>query len=367
MDSPPQQRLSHFERLTLIGGEELERALALVATQFQGFAESDRFAGFELGALREAAQFYASPEFFDDPASFFEPPSQAPTVKTVLIHGLRDGGIVDMSFASSYRARYPGYAQKLERHSENQTVYARMWRHEQGQRPVIIALHGWSMGDQRINSVAFLPGVFYKLGFDVVLVELPFHGRRAPQEGAPGSHFPTADVIGTNEAMGQVICDLRSLRLHLESDGRRDIGWIGVSLGAYVGCLWSGLDRLAFAVPIVPLCSLAELVWKSMRRVQNFRALVKQGLSVELIRQAFYVHSPLSHSLKMEPQRGFIVGGIGDKMVPAAQVKMLASYWQGATLKWFRGGHAASLKRTRAFEAILSFLSTLFSPLKVPS
>ena len=356
IDTAPEKRLSHLERLTLTGGEELERALSWIARQFLSFSISQNFASVDIGLVKEAAAFYGDSKLLSDPSSFFEAPTEKPRVVSSIVHGLNDGEILDLEFGSTYKVQYPGFKNKYEECENNRRVHARMWRHTEGAKATVIAIHGWTMGDQRVNSIAFLPGIFYRRGLDVVLVELPFHGRRAPSAAEGGALFPSTDVVRTNEAMGQSISDLRNLTLYLESQGSKNIGWIGVSLGAYVGSLWSGLDKRAFSIPIVPMSSMPEMAWVAMARDPGFRTLKKAGLSVDLLRGVYRVHSPLTHTLKGEKDNVFIVGGIGDKLVPAKQVKMLEEHWGNPRIQWFRGGHAASLKRSKVFGEILNFL-----------
>src|SRR5690606_16302287 len=89
---------------------------------------------------------------------------------------------------------------------ENREVRIRWWRHRNRPQAVVIAIHGWSMGDQRINSLAFMPGALYQKNIDVAIIELPFHGRRRPAK-VPKSRslFPCADLAQTNEGILQTI------------------------------------------------------------------------------------------------------------------------------------------------------------------
>lgn len=364
LNSSPDYRLSSFERLTLLGGIELERALQWAARQFSDFSYSGRLGELDLERLEAAASFYSS-GYGTDPASFFvRPPSPSPS-REVPIHGLKDGEILDLEFESVYAPHFPGAAATFDHYPENKTVYARWWRHEGIPRATIIALHGWTMGDQRLNSLAFLPGMFYRLGIDVVLVELPFHGRRKPKDIGDLSLFPSADVVRTNEAMGQVISDLRQLRDLVASraaiQGRNDheIGVIGMSLGAYAGALWASLDPLSFCIPIVPLASMSDLAWRIVSSEPEYVPLLERGLSRELLERVYNVHAPLAHRLKIPTNRALIIAGHGDLMVPPMQPKMLAEHWGNPEIYWFHGGHAAQFRRSRAFGEICAFLRRL--------
>ncbi len=352
VDTTPESRLSQIERLTLTGGEELERALGWIARQFLSFSLQKSFGNIDLTLVQDAAAFYNSGDFRRSPQHFFRVPA-LPKVNEVKVHGLADGEIVDLSFESSYRVQYPGFEKEYDPQGKNRIVHARYWRHHATPTALMVAIHGWTMGDQRLNSLAFRPGYFYHHGMDVALIELPFHGRRAIESGAL---FPSTNVVRTNEAMGQVISDLRALRGWLETSRKVPFGWVGLSLGAYAGLLWSALDRVDFAVPIVPMVSMPDMAWEMLRGDGEFRRLKKAGLTLDLLQDIYRVHSPLCYSPKVDPKRMMIIGGIGDRMVPARQVKQLHDSWGKPEMHWFRGGHAAQFKRSRAFDQVVRFL-----------
>jgi hypothetical protein len=265
---------------------------------------------------------------------------------------------MDIAFPSAYQAHYPGYHDTYASTKENMTVHARWWRHSGANRGTIVALHGWTMGDQRINSLAFLPGTLYREGYDVVLYELPFHGRRSPQGAEAGGLFPSTDLLRTNEAIGQSISDLRQLMCVLRNEGVTQVGWLGVSLGAYIGAVWHSLDSLATGVAIVPLVSMAEVAWSVVKSHPEFKPLLKQGITRDTIAQVYAPHALLTLPPPKNIGSTCIIGGLGDKMVPVKQVKKLIRHWQGSTVRWYRGGHAATLLKSKAFKEILSFLST---------
>ena len=194
LDTPSADRLSKFERLTLVGGAELDRALAAIAAQFSQVNFQTQIVELDIGLISEAAQFYSKPGWLQDPASFFVAPQAVPTVREVGVHGLSDGQIIDLSFPSSYQVQKSDFENEYRGYSENLTVHARMWKHSTPAPATMVTLHGWSMGDQRLNSLAFLPGVFYQMGLDVVMLELPYHGRRTPKSQQVGSFFPSGNL-----------------------------------------------------------------------------------------------------------------------------------------------------------------------------
>lgn len=356
ISSDPQYRLSPFERSTLVGGTELERAVAWILRQLTTFSLQPALERIDVAALQAAADFYDRPDWRKAPEKFFVRPQGLDPVTVTPVHGLADGQICDIEFPSAYKVQNPGFRETYAQEKRNHTVYARIWRHERRARGTVIAVHGWTMGDQRVNSLAFLPGVLYAYGLDVVLVELPYHGRRK-ELGKTDDPFPGADMVRTNEALAQALSDLRQLKQHLRSVGARNVGCIGMSLGAYVCSLWAALDRLAFCIPVVPLASLSDVAWRSLRQRPEFPALHAAGLRRRLLERICYMHAPISHRPKTAAERVLILAGLGDQIVPREHPKLLRLHWGGATLRWFRGGHMAQFKGPRALREIITFLA----------
>lgn len=361
LDSNPESRLTPFERLTITGGAELQRAIDWMAKQFLDVSSKHSLEGFSIKDFFGAVDYYKQVPWRDSPEQFFAPPLAPQHVELTPVHGLKDGEILDIKFPSAYRVHNASFSAEYESYKENQAVHARMWKHHDNGAPTMIAIHGWTMGDQRLNSLAFLPGLFYGLGIDVVLIELPYHGRRRPAVAKEQKIplFPSAHMVRTNETMGQVICDLRQLASYLRQNGTKEIGVAGMSLGGYLAALWASLDPLSFCIPIVPMVSMAELEWEIISRHEDFKKLKEEGIALDLLRELYHVHCPLSHSPKLAKERMLLVAGIGDQIVPPRQPKMLWDHWRRPRMLWFTGGHVAQFKRSRAFGEIINFLREL--------
>jgi hypothetical protein len=358
LNVPESGRLSQFERLTLVGGLELEKSLQWLAKKFKSFSYDQRLNNVNVQDIKDAASYYSNLIPRNTPEVFFQGKNSDPQFTLTKIHVLKDGAIYDLAYPSLYNAQHVGFIEELTKFSENLTVHARIWKHEENARATIIALHGWTMGDQRINSLAFQAGYFYSKGYNVVLVELPFHGRRKPSAiGAEdlGVLFPSANVIRTNEAIGQVISDLRALHIWLRENNFNNIGCIGMSLGGYVSALWAGLDQLAFCIPIVPLVAMDEMAWEIISSSAEFSEYKQQGLNRELLTEIYAMHSPLNFKSQISKERCFIIAGIGDKIIPARQAKLLWQHWNRPEIHWVSGGHFAQFQQQSVFDKIESF------------
>jgi pimeloyl-ACP methyl ester carboxylesterase len=352
--------LSKFEALTIAGGAELEKALSWVADKIERFVSFDHVYDFNTDRLKNWLGFYSQKKFIQKPEKFFTPRKKIPLVKEKLIHKLEDGAVLDISYKSNYKVKCEEYREEFESYKENRTVHARMWRHDSGAKATMIALHGWTMDDQRLTALAFLPGYFYRLGLDVVLIELPFHGRRLCKDSAGKRiSFPAPHIARTNEGMGQAISDLRRLKNYLSSKGQERVGCIGMSLGGYIASLWASLDPLDFCIPIVPVADLGELAWDVGSNRKEFEALKEAGLTLDDLRKVYRIHSPLTHQRKMGINRTMIIAGLADHIVPPKHPKMLWEHWGQPEAHWLSGGHLVHLRENKAIRKIADFLIRL--------
>jgi pimeloyl-ACP methyl ester carboxylesterase len=349
----PKFRLTPLERLTLTGGPELERALQRMARQFDNFVEQSPLQRADLDQLQEALTYYAVSGWLSEPRLAFSQPVTPPFWAVTPVHGLPDGVIEDIQFKSQHEPHLPILRALRGRAPENETVHVRLWRHHRRARSTMIAVHGWTMGDQRVNSLAFLPGFFYRLGMNVALIELPYHGRRSPQSPL------SLDPLLTTDAVLQAISDLRALNLYLKMNGSEGTGVVGMSLGGYLAALWASLDPLAFCVPLVPLVSLAEVEWQLLQRRPHFEELNRVGLTHDLLEHIYSFHSPLALSPQIAKERLLLIAGIGDQIVPETQPQKLWEHWDKPEIHWLGGGHMTQFQRSEAFLAINRFLQRL--------
>ena len=277
----------------------------------------------------------------------------------VPVHGFPLGGVYDLEFHSTFP--HAGWSHDLEYASlvQNQVSYVRLWEHAEPdpKRKTIVAIHGWTMGDQRVNSLAFLPGLFFSLGCNVALVELPFHGRRRPDSlSATMPLFPSADPIRTCVAMAHAVHDLRVLARFMRSRGHANISCMGMSLGAYVGLLWAALDTLDRAVFMVPLVSMGDMAWELVRLKHKEDKDIPRGMTKSFLRDLFSDHYPLERSPATKQESILVVGGRGDHLVPRNQITLLRERWPHAKVTWAAGGHGAPAHKGECFDTVRSFL-----------
>jgi pimeloyl-ACP methyl ester carboxylesterase len=321
---------------------------SLSAVSLETFAPS-----LDLSTLKTQGMTLALLRSTGEIANLFVPPIGFKDPQITPIHGFPEGSVVDLEFPSHFPLagwrHDPGYIST----EENTTSFVRLWEHRvaKADRMTIIAVHGWTMGDQRINSLAFLPGLLFSLGCNVALVELPFHGRRRPK-GIPEELplFPSADPVRTCLAMAHALHDLRVLRNFLNKRGHERISCIGMSLGAYVGALWASLDQLDRAAFLVPLVSMGDMALELLSKKGGDS--VSRGFLVDLFRD----HSPLERKPATPQESIIVVAGTDDHLVPKSQISQLQQSWPKVEVIWAGGGHGAATNRAETFDRVAKFL-----------
>jgi Alpha/beta hydrolase domain containing 18 len=358
LNGDPGSRLSDFERLTLVGGPVIDRLLERLTRQTAQMNLRPLLGEASLGDVQAAVDAARSVNLAQCTALPREP---VPTRVEVPLHGVPDGTIYDLAFPGSFM---PTVRDQLpERYAVRdlvaETVHARLWEHSNpGAHPTIIAVHGWNMGEQRVSSLVFVPGLLFAQGFNVCLLELPHHGRRA----LPGLErsFPSIDLLFTNLAISQAVSDLRQLRSVLEQRGHQTIGALGVSLGAYISLSWSVVEKLDFGIFLVPLVSIGDVAWRLLKERFTEPELIGAGLSKLVLREVFSAHSPVRSPPLTDLSRLLVVAGRGDQVVPREQIEALRRGWPGVGVRWLQGGHGAPFRKGEAVSMITEFLKRQF-------
>jgi pimeloyl-ACP methyl ester carboxylesterase len=309
---------------------------------------SKRSAAFELAQL----DFYASLAQAGDPTQVFLTPPRGVEVRAREVRpprSLRAVGRMELlSFRSPFEALNPEARDEYASHGRNAIARAQHWRHLDGHRPTIIVLHGFMGSPYLFNSAFFSLPWFYGHGYDVLLVTLPFHGRRAARTSPYSGHgFFAHGIAHLNESVLQAVSDVRVLVDHLLEEGAGAVGITGLSLGGYTtAALAVAEPRLHFAIPNAALAEMSSLIrsWFPAGQLLD-AALRRQGLGLDDLKAALAVHSPLTYAPALPKDRLFIIGGLGDRLAPPEQSRMLSEHWDGSRLHWYPGNHVMHVNR----------------------
>jgi hypothetical protein len=311
--------------------------------------------------LERAHAFYSNPVFLTDPETFFAPPEPPRAVDERRLRDLPGGACVDVSFPSAFTPVFAAAREDFAAFAENRVVRARWWRHADCGRTTVLCLHGYASGDPRVDALAFGARGLYRAGLDVVLCTLPFHGARRPVRARKsGEGFFGPNMARTNEAFAQTIFDARTLMRHVERAGSAATGAFGMSLGAYATALLAALEpRLAFAIAMVPVASLPDLVWgEPLHRLRRHEAEA-QGITLARFRELWQVHAPLLRRPLVPRERRFVIGALGDRICPPAHAERLWQHWDRPRVHWYPGGHLAQFRRGRVLADVRSFIAGL--------
>ncbi|MCC6216099.1 MAG: alpha/beta hydrolase family protein [Polyangiaceae bacterium] len=229
-------------------------------------------------------------------------------------------------------------------------------RGEPGERPVAVLVHGYLGGNYSTEERVFPVAWLGRLGFDVALFTLPHHGLRADPRRRGAPPFPGSDPRMTNEGFLQAIGDLRDLVSWLGERGHPAVGALGMSLGGYTTALAATVEpTLAFAVPIIPLASLADFA-RDQGRLGRGEA--QSGAQHAALDRAHRVVSPLHRAPVVAGDRILVVGAEADRITPLAHARRLAKHF-GAPLETWHGGHLLQVGRAEKFRRIGRLLREL--------
>ncbi len=352
-----------LKRLEVLGSATMDRAVCTgTATVFAGL-----FAPFidPRNARRqmEAFEFYGQPGFVADPSTFFVPPPPVHVHRRTLRRapGMPKGArCEDLSFADHFEPVNPAFRAQYLAHENNRTSHARHFFHGDRPRTTVIALHGFWASPYWLNAYMFELPLFYRLGFDVVLPTMPFHGVRQMDRALFSGHgFVSAEIAQTNEAFAHAVSDVRVLIAHLRRRGVENIGMTGLSLGGFMTALMASLEPdLAFAIPNVPVASLVDLLldWHPLAELLRV-AMKRSGMRLQEARRRLAVHHALSYAPKVPRDRLMVIAGVGDRMAPPSQARLLWEHWGEPRAYFFPGNHALHFDRGGYLRVMAKFLA----------
>lgn len=296
-----------------------------------------------LARIRDA---YGAPELIASPDAFFVPPPPVtPTFRRV--RDLGDAGeVTDASWASTSVPYLDGVRAAYLAYEENRTAHARLHL-AKVPRAAIVLIHGYLGGSWSTEGRAWPIDWMRRWGLDVAIPLLPFHALRGASDGRPPP-FPGADPRFTNEGFRQAVADIRVLVAWLRARGAPAVGVMGMSLGGYTTALLATIEPdLAFAVPIIPLASIADFA-RDQGRLGTGGDVAIQHRALE---EANWVVSPFARPSLVPPERMLVVGAEADRITPIAQAERLARHF-GAPLHRMPGGHLLQIGRGDAFRDV---------------
>lgn len=298
--------------------------------------------------LAEAIAFYRRPEVLGGERFFPAPPPLA------VLAWKQRGEHAEMAFASPFEPIWERARAEYLEHTPNRTVHVRLFLHP-APRPAIVLLHGYGGGNFFWEERAFAARWLNRLGLDVILFTLPFHGRRGEGGAAP---WPSTNVVRNNEGFAHAVFDLRALIGWLRQRGAPAVGVLGMSLGGYTAALAATVEALDFAFLMVPVASFADLLWHHGAGGAERARAEREGITLDMVRQAMEVHTPLGRRPLLPPERVLVVSAEADRIAPPEHASRLARHFGAEHLR-FAGGHVLQVGRGDALRALARRLAAL--------
>jgi hypothetical protein len=209
----------------------------------------------------------------------------------------------------------------LTRYPENDTVNARWYpAHPETQngkpKQAMIVMPQWNADAFSHNALCTL---FNRFGISCLRLSKPYHDIRRPAELERSDYAVSANVGRTTEACRQAVVDIRSCIDWLESQGYKQLGVLGTSLGSCYAFIAAAFD------PRLQICAFnhastwfGDVVWAG-QSTRHIRAAFEQsGLNQAQVRQIFSVVSPMSYMERFAatPKRSLVIHASYDLTFP---------------------------------------------------
>jgi pimeloyl-ACP methyl ester carboxylesterase len=223
-------------------------------------------------------------------------------------------------------------------------------------------VHGYVLDGYDFNARLFEVAKFFRLGFNVLMYTMPYHGpRKAPGARFSGDGFMFFDVARIAENVRWSIHDLTRYVDFLESRSKQPIGMMGFSLGGFHAALMASLDkRLAFAIPVVPVITLFNVIlqWQpSAAVIKGFLKLL--SLNIDEINQtafARFTSGPPPGNRSRTPAH---YCGYRRPHGHPDHAHSLWHHWKHPKIYWFPGNHLVHFEKTHYMRQVVSFLRGL--------
>lgn len=319
--------MAFFVGVAKIPGGPAAEAMCLEALRLEAVLK-------ENGWTAEPARFHATP-----------PIPQAVSSESRRWQGM---AYERVSYPSGFvpRAELPGAA-AWSALAPNQRSTLRVFRHAGADRPWLMCIHGYRMGDNWLDFGLFSPRWLHKkLGYNLLVPTLPLHGPRKVGR-LSGNQYLDGDLLDLLHAQTQALWDLRAALAWLrDREVQPRIGVYGVSLGGYNAALLATADaELDFVVGGIPLADPAGVLWRNLPEV-HARYYAQHGLTEARYRAILDVVSPLARPALPAKERLHLFAAAADRIVPPDQPLLLSRHWD-VPVRWYQGSHL-SIKSERA-------------------
>jgi pimeloyl-ACP methyl ester carboxylesterase len=276
-------------------------------------------------------------------------PAPAAVPAATVTRRWRVGGLLseDIVFRSLHVPLEPKFERRyLRNYRETRRVYARRIRPAGARRrPRLLYLHGYMQPETFVEELAVLTTMALQLNVEIIQMQPPYHGRRAPRASRfSGEFYWTADVVRSFEALRQTLLDARTLLEVLLAADPRPVGVAGLSLGGALTLSLACLEeRFAFAVPIVAHMDIAALVSDApvltkMRHDLKAFGWRKKQFDDFVRGVGWYELRP-----KLPAGRVLMIAASEDRFFDPRRVRQLWRRWGKPEIHWYPTSHMGFL------------------------
>jgi len=226
---------------------------------------------------------------------------------------------------------------------ENNTVPCKVWmpKDDQKRRPAAVMLH-WLGG-----SFDILEAVCARMaerGITTLMLWMPTYGKRRAKDPAKRTKMISLDNERTLLLFKQAMLDIRRAGDWLAS--RRDVepsrvGLVGISLGAVVGAVVSGIDlnfrRVAF---LVGGGDLPGVVLHGSKETAEIKKLAEEkGLGRDELAKLWRPIEPLTYASRLRTDRVLMLNAESDQVFPRACTDKLWEACGKPEIVWYKADH----------------------------
>ncbi len=332
----------------LIAETLLDGSFSLLVSLLVGVPESQqvRRGHQELLAMRD---FIEQRGWYADPTGYHRtpPPLRAPQLTERETSGIRGATrFKELVFESEYEPHpgEPGRERWLA-HDDNGTATAYVMEHEGGDRPWLVCVHGFSMGQPAANVQGLAADwIHEELGLNVLMPVLPLHGPRSSTRFSGGGLLQP-EFANVLHLFSQAVWDIRRMVDWIRRRSAAPVGLYGISLGGYTASLAAAfIDDLACVVAGIPAVDFTSLA-----RDNEPWAYQAYGGDMQtdygLVSEVTYPVSPLTFEPRVPVDRRYIYAGVADRVARPDQARALWRHWGKPSIEWLSSGHVmASMK-----------------------
>ncbi len=204
--------------------------------------------------------------------------------------------------------------------------------------PCIMVQHGYNQ--DKSFSMLFA-STFAQKGMAVVAIDLEYHGERKQ----PGKDVISTDIPSNATALHQTAMDQMRAIDYVSSRSDIDshrIGYLGVSLGSFMGSITTGIDSRFKAVVLMVgggdwgiLYELTQI--STMQPIRDLYA--SKGLTAADYKTDMQIVEPLTFIPRLSPRPLYMMNCKGDKLVPKPTTDALyAAAQDPKQIEWYTCG-----------------------------